>query len=148
MNDSIQPCAAGSGAIDVLARTIYGEARGETVRGKEAVAAVVMNRLRRATDQPRRFGAGQTVESICRQPYQFSCWNAADVNRPAIEQVQAGNATFDCCVRIATRAVRNILADPTGGATHYHAIGAWPYWASGRKPDVIIGRHVFYKGID
>ena len=141
-------CGAASGAIDVLARTIYGEARGETVRGKEAVAAVVMNRLRRATGQPRRFGAGHTVESICRQPYQFSCWNAADANRPVIERVKAGDAPFDCCVRIATRAVRNILADPTGGATHYHAIGAWPNWASGRTPAVIIGRHVFYKEID
>lgn len=31
--------------VDVLARTIFGEARGETVSGMEAVASVVMNRL-------------------------------------------------------------------------------------------------------
>ena len=34
--------------VDILARTIYGEARGESVRGKEAVASVVMNRVNRA----------------------------------------------------------------------------------------------------
>ena len=31
-------------AIDVLARTIWGEARGEPLRGQEAVAHVVLNR--------------------------------------------------------------------------------------------------------
>ncbi len=31
--------------IDVLARTIYGEARGESISGMEAVASVVLNRV-------------------------------------------------------------------------------------------------------
>ncbi|NUB15472.1 cell wall hydrolase, partial [Azospirillum brasilense] len=37
-------------AIDTLARTLWGEARGESVRAMEAVAAVVMNRVGRARD--------------------------------------------------------------------------------------------------
>lgn len=31
--------------VDVLARTIYGEARGESISGMEAVAFVVLNRV-------------------------------------------------------------------------------------------------------
>lgn len=34
-------------AIDTLARTIWGEARGESQTGQEAVANVVVNRVRR-----------------------------------------------------------------------------------------------------
>ena len=30
---------------DILARTIYGEARGESISGMEAVASVVLNRV-------------------------------------------------------------------------------------------------------
>jgi len=42
--------------IDILARTIYGEARGEPVRCKEAVAAVILNRVRRARHTKRSDG--------------------------------------------------------------------------------------------
>lgn len=48
MSRSPDHAQAAQHAADVLARTLYGEARGESVRGKEAVAAVVMNRVRRA----------------------------------------------------------------------------------------------------
>ncbi len=146
------PCAAKaepatSPAVDVLARTLYGEARGESLRGKEAVACVIMNRLHIATAQPgHRWGS--TVEEVCLSPWQFSCWNEDDPHRNALEAANEGDAVFASCVRIARRAVRNVLADPTGGATHYHAMGALPFWARGQTPTAIIGGHVFYTGID
>ena len=31
--------------VEILARTIYGEARGESLSGQEAIASVVLNRL-------------------------------------------------------------------------------------------------------
>ena len=133
--------------IDVLARTIFGEARGESVRGKEAVASVVLNRVRRA----RRRGGywwGGDIESVCLKPWQFSCWNVNDPNRPKLLNVDRNNRTFQTCLRVARRAVAGTLKDPTYGATHYHTLNIEPPWASGRAACVIIGRHRFYNDVE
>jgi len=128
-------------ATDVLARTLWGEARGEGRRGVEAVAAVIMNRLAAG-----RWGA--TVDAVCRAPKQFSCWNPGDPNRPKLEAVDARNPAFALCRGVAEAALAGRLADPTGGATHYHARGLVPWWARGRAPCAAIGRHLFYRGVD
>lgn len=134
-------------AVDILARTLYGEARGETVRGKEAVAAVVINRVRRA----RAAGGywwGDSVAAVCLKRWQFSCWNEGDPNRKKIEAVTADNKVFASCLRIARRAVAGVLADPTGGATHYHTDVVRPPWARGRAPSAVIGAHLFYANVE
>ncbi len=134
-------------AVDLLARTIYGEARGEDVRGKEGVAAVVMNRVREARKRSRHWW-GNTVEEVCLQPYQFSCWNAGDPNREPVLSVDPQDPVFQVCLRIARRAVAGVLKDPTGGATHYHAENVEPVWSVGREPSAIIGRHRFYNDVE
>ncbi len=133
--------------IDVLARTIYGEARGEPVRGKEAVAAIVLNRVRRAR-RLRGYWWGDDVESVCTKPWQFSCWNENDPNRAKIEAVENSNSTFKTCLRVARRALAGTLKDPTKGATHYHTLNVSPPWAKGRAAAVIIGRHRFYNDVE
>jgi spore germination cell wall hydrolase CwlJ-like protein len=130
-----------SGDLDALARTLWGEARGEGRRGIEAVAAVVMNRLAAG-----RWGA--TAEAVCRARKQFSCWNPGDPNRPKLERVDARDAAFALCLEAAADALAGRLADPTGGATHYHARGRRPWWARGLAPCAEIGAHVFYRGVD
>ena len=134
-------------AVETLARTIYGEARGERVLGKEAVAAVVLNRVRRARRHG-RYWWGSTIHEVCRRPWQFSCWNASDPNRAKIEAVDGRNRTFRTCLRVAERALRGELEDPTDGATHYHAAGVAPPWSRGRRPSAEIGRHIFYNDIE
>jgi spore germination cell wall hydrolase CwlJ-like protein len=134
-------------SVDTLARTIYGEARGEPVRGQEAVACVVMNRVARAAERG-GWWWGATVAEVCRRPWQFSCWNAGDANRAKIERANEGDREFAICVRIARRAVAGALADPTDGATHYHAEGLAPPWAAGREPAAVIGRHKFYNDVE
>ena len=131
----------------ILARTLYGEARGETVRGKEAVAAVILNRVHRAK-QKNGYWWGNTVTAVCRKPWQFSCWNSNDPNRVKIEAVAPTNKTFACCLRIARRAINGGLEDPTQGATHYHAKSANPAWARGRPPSAEIGNHLFYNNVE
>ena len=133
--------------IEVLARTLYGEARGELVRGKEAVAAVVMNRVRRAKERG-GYWWGSSAEEVCLRPWQFSCWNESDPNRARIEAVGKDNRNFQSCLRIARRALAGTLKDPTGGATHYHAKGMTPPWARDRKPSAEIGHHRFYNTIE
>lgn len=132
---------------DTMARTLYGEARGELVRGKEAVAAVIINRVRRAR-QRGGYWWGTTAEEVCLRPWQFSCWNESDPNLEKIRSVGKDNKNFQSCLRIARRALAGTLRDPTGGATHYHAIGATPPWAKDRQPSATIGRHKFYNNVE
>lgn len=139
--------AARDAAVDILARTLYGEARGEPVRGKEAVAAVIMNRVRRARERG-GYWWGSTVPEVCLKRWQFSCWNENDPNREKILAVTPDNRNFAACLRIAKRAVAGVLADPTDGATHYHTEGCAPLWAVGRQPSAVIGRHSFYSEVE
>jgi N-acetylmuramoyl-L-alanine amidase len=138
---SAAPAAGAERSIDVLARTLWGEARGEGRTGIDAVAAVVVNRLRR----PRRFGA--TIEEICRKPFQFSCWNENDPNLPKLLAVGPDNRELAVCLEVAKAAVEGRLADPTGGADHYHHRSVQPAWSAGRTPSAIIGNHLFFNDI-
>lgn len=52
--------------LDVAARTIYDEARGEGENGMKYVAQVIANR----SD-----GTPESVKDVCLQPWQFSGWN-------------------------------------------------------------------------
>lgn len=134
--------------VDVLARTIYGEARGESVRGKEAVASVVMNRVNRARKRGGRYWWGDDVTTVCRKPWQFSCWNANDPNRAGIERVDERNKVFQTCLRVARRAIAGAVDDATDGATHYHAKAVSPPWAKKKSPSAEIGNHLFYNAIE
>lgn len=133
--------------VEILARTIYGEARGETVRGKEAVAAVIVNRVNRAR-QRGGYWWGDTLQAVCLKAWQFSCWNDNDPNRVKIEAVGPDNRVFQSCIRIARRAANGALDDPTLGATHYHGLNANPPWARTKAPSTVIGRHLFYSTIE
>jgi spore germination cell wall hydrolase CwlJ-like protein len=128
--------------IDVLARTLWGEARGEGAAGMAAVAAVIVNRLRR----PARFG--HDVAAVCQAARQFSCWNEGDANRAKLLAVDARDAAFAAALRIARRALAGALADPVDGACHYHAAGVAPRWARGRAPCAVVGRHFFYNDVE
>jgi hypothetical protein len=142
-----RPRNADRQAILTLARTIYGEARGESVRGMEAVAAVVMNRVRRASERG-GWWWGSTPIDVCRKPQQFSCWNETDPNRCKILAVDPEHPVFRICLRIARRAIAGTLKDPTKGATHYHAKDVSPPWARSRKPSAEIGGHKFYNDVE
>ena len=67
--------------IDTLARTIFGEARGEPYLGKVAVANVVMNRVALADQHP-PFGLGSAAYRMYERAWQFSCWNPANDPEP------------------------------------------------------------------
>lgn len=131
-------------AVDVMARTLWGEARGEGTAGMEAVAAVIVNRVDIA-QQKGGYWWGADVISVCQKPYQFSCWNRSDPSYRRLQDVTEENAYFATALRVARRALAGTLADPTGGATHYHADYVAPYWARGETPTVTIGRHIFYR---
>ncbi len=130
--------------VDTLARTIWGEARGEGEKGMKAIACVIFNRLK-ISKRNGSYWWGNSIIQICQKPFQFSCWNKDDPNFPRISAVSEGDLQFATALRIARRALAGALSDPTGGATHYHAVGITPYWVRNEKPVAVIGRHVFYK---
>ena len=134
-------------AVDVLARTMWGEARGEGPLGMEAIASVVLNRARIAQDRG-GYWWGNDIISVCQKPYQFSCWNRSDPNYRMLLDVTDKNIHFATSLRIARRAVAGVLADGTNGATHYHEKSILPNWAKGQVPCAIIGHHIFYKLIE
>ena len=128
-------------AVDTLARTIWGEARGESREGKEAVASVILNRLKK----PTRFGG--TIEEVCLKTSQFSCWNDNDPNLPKLKAVDVNDTNFAECLSIAEAAVKGNLADSTVGADHYHTTEVSPDWSKNKTTCKTIGNHLFYNNI-
>lgn len=122
---------------DYMARTIYGEARGEGARGMQAVGNVIMNRVKAAG------WYGASIKDVCLKPYQFSCWNENDPNRTKI--INATAAQLKQARTIAEKVISGELPDITGGATHYYANTiAAPYWTKSMKKTATIGNHIFY----
>lgn len=131
-------------AAEILALTLWGEADDRPVRAMEAVASVVMNRVRLAAAPGGPTHLGQGVVAVCRAPFQFACWHPGHPRRRAIAELR-GDANLGACRRVAARALAGVLPDPTGGATHYHASEALPRWALGQMPTAELGGLVFYR---
>jgi len=126
----------------ILAKTIYGEARGESNLGKQAVCHVILNRVKKGG------WWGNTIEKVCRKRYQFSCWNESDPNRKKLQDLTLDNTDYLICIGIAARCLANKLEDNTNGCTHYHVKNLQPSWAAQEIPYFEIENHVFYRGID
>ncbi|MBP3687014.1 MAG: cell wall hydrolase [Alphaproteobacteria bacterium] len=122
---------------DYLARTIWGEARGEGARGMQAVGNVIMNRVKAGG------WYGASIKDVVLKPYQFSAWNVGDLNRA--KMLNATPAQLSTARKIAEQLQSGALPDITGGATNYHATGISPLWAKKMTKTVQIGNHIFYK---
>jgi hypothetical protein len=118
-----------------LARTAWGEARGEGWVGMQAVINVVMNRVQQS---------GWDIERVCLAPYQFSCWNAGDPNRAKLTAVGTDDPQYREALTLAQDSAAHALADMTHGADHYFT-GTVPSWAKGVEPVAVIGHHQFYR---
>ena len=126
--------------IEILARTIYGEARGEYRNGKVAVAWVILNR----TSAPRW---KSDIMSVCLQPKQFSCWLPKDPNFQKLKSIQMDDVHYRECYGVAIAVCTGVDADNTSGSKHYHASKIKPNWARGKTPVCRIGNHSFYNDI-
>lgn len=111
--------------IELLARVINGEARGEPYEGQVAVGAVVLNRV----DHP------SFPNSISGVVYQKGAFTAVDDGQI--------NAQMYASSRRAARDALNGW-DPTGGAIYYYnPKTATNQWIRTRKVICTIGAHVF-----
>jgi N-acetylmuramoyl-L-alanine amidase len=129
--------------IDILARTIYGEARGEYTKtgltALIAVANVILNRLKAGK-------YGTTLTQVCLKPRQFSCWNKDDLNLPLIQGDDLEtDPLFAITKNVAKKVASGLWPDVTRASDHYHTTSCKPYWAKASKVRVRLGKHVFYK---
>lgn len=132
---------------DVLARTIWGEARGESTPGKVAVAWTIRNRV---LDGKEKSWWGEGYAGVCQAPYQFSCWNKNDPNYPFLSGArQIPFRELAQCRVVADQVIDGKVPDPTSGATHYYAIAMKkpPAWAAKAKQTLKLGGHVFFKDV-
>ena len=125
--------------VELMARTVWGEARGEGVEGMIAVANVIMNRM---SDSNRW---GNTISAVIRQPFQFSVWNKNDPNRLRAGYITERDPHFRTALDISRKVVNNELTDVTNGANHYHSRAVNPRWARSDRITARIGRHIFYR---
>jgi len=132
--------------IDTVARTIWGEARGQGYSGMQAVANVIVNRVNTVNKNPLyivRWGSG--FIGVCKHPWQFSAWNKNDPNYQKLTTVTAADAQFAVALEIAKKAVAGTLPDIIKGATYYHTTSVNPSWAKGASPVVVAYNHKFYQ---
>lgn len=138
--------------LEIMALTVWAEARGESPNGQRAVAWVIRNRLENPGWWSRHAGDGipdDTLAAVCRDPYQFSCWNPSDPNRSRLFAIKTRErADYQAILKLCGAVMMaDPSTDPTRGADHYctSAVVRHTRWARGRKPVAVIGNHHFYK---
>ena len=124
---SKSPSSSRETDIDVLARIINGEARGETYSGQVAVGAVILNRVRHPSFP-------NSISGVIYQPGAFT----------AVDDGQINAALTESAVKAARDAMNGW--DPTKGAIYYYnPRTATNQWIRSRPIITTIGRHVFCK---
>jgi spore germination cell wall hydrolase CwlJ-like protein len=108
-----------------LAKTIYGESRGESIETMFAVGWVIRNRL-----QADRYG--KTYKDVVLRPMQFSCWNEGDPNHRLIKGMPKG-PLWEVCIGVAIVVMQSMERhNPVEGVKHYYDKSLDsnpPYWA-------------------
>lgn len=130
--------------VDVLARTLWGEARGEGFAGMVAVGFTIKNRAARPG------WWGKDIISVCQHPWQYSCWNVKDPNYPYLSGARPiPSAEYVKAREAALAVIAGRQPDPTGGATHYYStsLKTPPPWSVKAKQTVQIGRHLFFRDV-
>jgi len=136
---------------DVLARTLWGEARGEGLAGQIAVAWSIRNRVEmdlHNDGKPDWWGEGYA--GVCQKAWQFSCWNKNDPNYQFLSGAKQIPFRELAQARIAAdQVIDGKQPDPTGGATHYYAttMPKAPAWTDKAKQTLKLGHHIFFKDV-
>lgn len=126
-------------AVECLTLAIAYEAGNEGTVGQQAVAEVVLNRMR-SRAFPKTVCdvvfAGATRRTGCQ--FTFTCDGSLYRRRPS-------QATMEAARIVAEDTLDSRVAPVVPGATHYHADYVHPYWAPSLVRIAKIGTHIFYQ---
>lgn len=125
--DLAKPGQSYSYNLELMARVISAEAKGEPYLGQVAVGAVILNRL----DHPH---FPKTIPGVIFEPDAFTAVSTGHVWFPAVDS--------------SYRAAQDALAgwDPSGGAIYYYnPAKATNWWVATRSYIIQIGRHIFLR---
>lgn len=140
---------------EVVALTIFGEARGAGPDGMRAVADVIRNRV-----LAKRYGGWREV---CLRKWQFSCWTPVGGPSNYLTVISAAKSIvfktppppgLATCWAIAVETVEGARPDSVLGATHYLVDALYnnplkcPKWAWRLQPVARVGSHVFFNNVD
>ena len=136
-----------SNAVNIIARTLWGEARGESDAGKKAVASVLWNR------------AGQKAENLPKvalRKRQFSCWNSVSMNdkKPenysyvipnAVRKNSIDEKAWQACLDIAAQLIKGTFKSTVGDANAYYvsSMSNPPSWDADLTGTQNVGSHKF-----
>jgi spore germination cell wall hydrolase CwlJ-like protein len=133
------PETTGGADWKCLSEAIYFESRGEPLSGQIAVAEVILNRV----DSP---AYPKTVCGVTHQgvgtagrscQFSYACDGHPDVMRSDVSRERSE--------KLATLMLAGRSRVITQGATHFHAVGVRPGWASRMTRTAKIGHHSFYR---
>lgn len=140
--------------LDCMAQNIFYEARGESIKGKEMVGMVVMERVKSphfpkticgVVKQANHTASGRVIRNQC----QFSWYcdghnHAIHFDSGAVQQEWA--ESYAIAKKVMNNKVK--LKIDMKGVTHYHAGRVNPFWARDHKDYKLvarIGHHLFYR---
>jgi len=125
-------------ALRCLTQGVYYEAALEPTSGQEAVAQVILNRVRDPNYADTVCGVvfeGAARTTGCQ--FSFTCDGA-------LSQAPVAWA-WDRARRVAERALAGNVSTAVGTATHYHADYVHPWWSPTLNKLTQIGAHIFYR---
>jgi spore germination cell wall hydrolase CwlJ-like protein len=122
--------------LDCLTDAVYYEARGETKRGQQAVATVVLNRVKSPSFPKTVCGVVfQRAGGGCQ--FSFACDGSMRRGREQDAWVDARH--------VAARALAGYVLRDIGSATHFHTTDVAPQWGPRMLRVAQVGLHVFYR---
>jgi spore germination cell wall hydrolase CwlJ-like protein len=117
--------------LDCLAKNIYFEARGESQRGKIAVAQVTLNRVRHP---------GEFSKTICGVVYQKDQFSWTNLPKQTIKDLQQ----WEESLHIARGVLHGKMFLENFDALYFHASYVKPQWRATKQYIRTIGKHIFY----
>ncbi len=128
---AVRPAIDGQ-QLGCLAMNIYHEGRGESPRGRVAIAAVTQNRVN-SKHYP------NTICEVVWQPKQFSWTRLSDEHLLIRDEKSWRDALL-----VARLFLTGARESTVGDATHYHSISVQPYWIADSRLIARVGDHMFY----
>ncbi len=122
--------------LECLTQAVYYEARGEIAAGQEAVAQVVLNRVRHPAFP-------KTICGVVFQHKGAGCQFSFACDGSASHHMET--AAWRRAERVAAAALDGHVASTVGNATHFHVASLGQVWSSGMTRVAQIGSHVFYR---